>query len=896
MKKFIILIMGMMLFEPAYAKDIYILARVNTTDIKSIADLGLDVVKVDKDKRVELVTNPNQLAKIKARGVNPEIVIEDMESYYSKRMASSYKSGKANDFGPFYTYSEANAILDSLHNQYPNIITARDSIGKTWNNNTIWAVKISSNSGQPQFKPEVYYDALHHAREPVGVNVVIEFIRYLCQNYGTDSTITDLVNNLQIWVVPIINPDGYLYNEQKYPQGGGMWRKNRRNNGGKCYGVDLNRNYGYEWGCDDVGSSPDSSNDAYRGPSAFSEPETQAIRDFCNKHRFVTGLSYHSYAGLLLFPWGYDSAFTTPDDSLFRRMAAAMTAQNGYPYGNCGAILYLANGGLFDWMYGEQTTKPKILCFSPEVAGSDFWDTTSIPQNLQECQPMNLYLLKYVRNLPFVVYLKYHVNDSLYGNGDGVIDAGETIALPLWVKNQGQTTGHSIIGTLRTDDPYVSILDSIKALGNIISGDSSSMQYSFKALAGCPNGHLLHFILYCKDTYNSVWLSDFYVPFGLEWANHNIGNVIFTVTCDGSCGFTEQGSKAGSGFIYPKNGKNQLSIGSLWVGNSKNWIANRDYPADPAQEWVVTTTPNGRMKMTLPTASEQDGWAMYQDTIKKVKVEQQSYSWSNKPYDDFVIMKYTIANNGDTAIKGLYAGQFMDFNVGGDSINSGSSDSTRKLVYMWRNGNPCVGVEILSQTDSVTNLSLIRNSTYLYAKHYIADSIKIKFLNGGLSTVPSDTTDWSLIASSGPFTLSAGDSTVFAIAVLGGDSLPDFRANADTARYLYKNIIGISENNKIAGKNVLFQNYPNPFVEKTVICYSLNESRNDYTVNDSRLTIYDMAGRLVKSFSLTPNPQSLTTAVEWDRKDTKGKRVASGLYFYKLKAGNFVDTKKLVVL
>lgn len=593
------MIRGMLFFiitifynSQAYANEqTYILAKVKITDVGKISDLGLDVVKVQKGW-VELVTNTNQLAQIKERGVPVEILIEDMEKYYASRM-----SGKGANFGNFYTCSEAKAILDSLHTNYPSITTATTSLGKSWQNNDIWAMKISDNPTQQEAEPEVYFDGLHHAREAITVNVLVEFIRYLCQNYGTDSVITDLINNLQIWVVPIVNPDGYLYNETQQPNGGGMWRKNRRNNGGNVYGVDLNRNYSYMWGYNDIGSSPDSSAESYRGPSAFSEPETQAIRDFIKQHQFVASIGYHSYAGLLLFPWSYDTVYT-PDNLLFRRMSCEMTSENHYVYGIPPNILYSCNGTSFDWLYGD-ITKPKILGFSPEVNSNGFWDEQSISQNIQECLPMNIYLLKFARGTvgkgPYVMYINDKTNDSL-GNGNGIIEPAEPIKVRIWVKNIGDTTAYAVNGLLTTNDTYVITQDSLKSFGDIMKGDSSFAEYIFTVNSGCPNGRWITFNLACKDTNDSIWPSSFDVQVGIEWANHDTGNVIFTVTCKGVCGFTDVDRK-GDGFIYPKTGNNLLYVGSLWVGSSATWVANRDYESDTAREWETTLNPNGRIIM-----------------------------------------------------------------------------------------------------------------------------------------------------------------------------------------------------------------------------------------------------------------------------------------------------------
>src|SRR5690606_9786063 len=116
-----------------------------------------------------------------------------------------------------------------------------------------------------------------------------------------------LVDNTEMYFIPCINPDGYIYNETTDPFGGGLWRKNRwKGDDGMVYGVDLNRNYGYEWGADNSGSSPQPNGQTFRGTGPFSEPETQAVKFFCDSHQFRIALNYHTYGNLLIHPWGYN--------------------------------------------------------------------------------------------------------------------------------------------------------------------------------------------------------------------------------------------------------------------------------------------------------------------------------------------------------------------------------------------------------------------------------------------------------------------------------------------------------------------------------------------------------------------------------------------------------------
>jgi murein tripeptide amidase MpaA len=185
---------------------------------------------------------------------------------------------------------------------HPSITSAKFSIGTSIEGRDLWAIKVSDNPGTDEVEPEVFYTGIHHAREPISAEVLLHTIDHLTDNYGSDPTVTDIMDGRELWFLPVMNPDGYVYNETTDPEDGGMWRKNRRNNGNGTYGVDPNRNYGYNWGYDDVGSSPFTFHEGYRGTGPFSEPENQAVRDFTEGREFAIAMNYHSYGNLLLYP------------------------------------------------------------------------------------------------------------------------------------------------------------------------------------------------------------------------------------------------------------------------------------------------------------------------------------------------------------------------------------------------------------------------------------------------------------------------------------------------------------------------------------------------------------------------------------------------------------------
>ena len=315
-----------------------------------------------KDRSIEIVVHEREDEAIAQLGFEVFVQIEDLD-------ARAKEMRQINYFEPFHTYAEMLEEMHSVEDAYPDIAKLFD-IGDSWEktqglaDRDIWAIKISDNVSQEELnEPEVLYDAGHHAREIITPEVLIYFMHYLVDNYGSDPEVTSLVDNRQLWLVPMVNPDGHEYVFEIDP----WWRKNRRDNGDGTYGVDPNRNYSYMWGYDDIGSSPNPNSQTYRGTGPFSEPETQAIRDLTEAHNFFISLSYHSSGNILIIPWGYIEA-NTPDHEIFWRITQGMTAFNGYEPGNpASGVIYVTNGSSNDWMYGEQAAKKKVFGITPEV-------------------------------------------------------------------------------------------------------------------------------------------------------------------------------------------------------------------------------------------------------------------------------------------------------------------------------------------------------------------------------------------------------------------------------------------------------------------------------------------------------------------------------------------------
>lgn len=433
-----------------------------------------DFVPGDSRQDLWIAALPRDIELLRSFAIPFNVLIPDMETYYAERARSE---GHLDDMGGYKTYAEIGAALDQIHLAHPEITTEKFSVGTTWDGNPIWCMKLSDNPQVDEPEIELLYTAAIHAREVITVELLFVFFEYLTTNYlpGSGNEATYLLDNREFYWIPCANPDGYLFNELNFPEGGGMWRKNRRDNGGGEFGVDLNRNWGVGWAFDDIGSSPDPSDISYRGPSAFSEPETDTMRQFIESRDFLAALNFHSYSNLVLYPWGTEQFMggVTEDNDIYSLMADSMSylieQVNGayYEPGTVWqALYYPTNGDANDWYYGEQSTKKKIFSLTIEVGNSDdgFWPPPSrIDPLCQETLPANLFLARFAETLVPPEQSIRILNAEFAefsGDGDGIMESGEQLSLNVTLKNNGGFALHDIEGILHSSSPFASITES----------------------------------------------------------------------------------------------------------------------------------------------------------------------------------------------------------------------------------------------------------------------------------------------------------------------------------------------------------------------------------------------------------------------------------------------------
>ena len=752
-----------------------------------------------KDNGIVLYVDENEFQSISESGLHFEILIDDWKAYYhsipklTEGEKEVFRIESKRDFnvsgfdygsmGGYYTLAEIEADLDEMFLLYPNIITQKFSIGTSVEGRTIWAVKISDNPNMNEDEPKVGFDALVHAREPQSMATQMYFIWYLLENYGNDPEATYLVNNREIFCVPCFNPDGYEYNRQTDPNGGGNWRKNRSNNGG-CYGVDLNRNFGYKWGFDNIGSSPDPCSGTYRGPSAFSEPESHAIRDLAIQKNYGTHFNMHSYGGYILYPWGYIEQ-ETPDSLTYREFAALLTSYSGYAFGYGGQLLgYNSNGSIRDWMYGEQNNKNKIYGYTIEI-GDAFWPAQS--QIFPIAQ----------QNLRTMIYQSF-----LAGEYVQLVDpnfskeffmAGDVIALSPEFKNKGLATAYNLTFELTAPSQYVSIIVGNTSLDSIEARSSTTILQP------------LYFEISTQTPLETE------IPIVITTRIN--GAIASSDTTNIIIGFPV--------FIFEDNSDDPLTYWTITKipSNSPQWDST--YKSFYSEPNSYTDSKNGdyinnaTVTLTLTNALDLSG-------IVKPRLKFRTKFDIESDYD-YGQMKIS-TNNGSTWIPltGNYTEPGVSPQPVGQPVYDGNISNWVKEEVSLEN---YISSQVKLQFQLKTDGGITRDGWYV-------DDIGVFFY-----TIPTEIPDESLI----PYSFS------------------------------------------------LEQNYPNPFNPSTKIKYTV-PSNVKREMSNVVLKIYDVLGNEVATL-VNEEKSAGNYEVDFD-----ASRFSSGIYFYMLRTGTNIATKKMILI
>lgn len=510
--KLYLCLLSILLATSLYSQEKLLYSRVeiplNKTNLKTLSQLGIAVDHGAKLPGNKFSTDLSayEIGLLDKNNIPYNISIKDVTTYYQTRKSSGAPSANRDasvcfpdkpftppvnftlgSMGGYYTYQEYLAVLDDMKAKFPNLISAYTPIDtfKTIEKNPILWLRISDNPELDEDEPEILYTSLIHAREPESLSQLIYFMWYILENYATDPNIKAMVDNTEMYFVPMINPDGYRFNQMTNPEGGGLWRKNRHINKDNYVGIDLNRNYGKYWGYDDTGSSFDPQSDVYRGTAPFSEVETQAMKALCLKHHFKLALNYHTYGNDIIYPWGHNGS-NCVDSTQFRLIADRLVDLNKFTAGTTiETVGYYVNGDSDDWMYGDTTQKPAILAMTPEVGEfyDGFWPFQDriLPLS-NDCLEMNLQLLKSAHNNMSIAYKKIpaltgkDTKISFEAIQTGLIPANTTVQVS---DPSGKMIFTNPSQTILLNTSTVSTIDFDLKWGNVTNGDKIMVHYSW---------------------------------------------------------------------------------------------------------------------------------------------------------------------------------------------------------------------------------------------------------------------------------------------------------------------------------------------------------------------------------------------------------------------------------
>lgn len=289
---------------------------------------------------------------MKAFSLEPKIIVEDVERLIYETTPKKSKNVKDESFN-YTTYNDLDTINQWTSDMAANYdFVTLETVGSSYLGKTINGIKISTN---PNAQNAVVLNTGIHAREWIGPAHLILFTKMLIDNYNSgNQQVTELLNEMDLFIIPISNPDGYEYT---WTDGGRMWRKTRSDNGLRCDGVDPNRNWDAHWDQPN-GASTNPCSDAFKGPSVWSEIEVRSLRDYVNNiAEEYTGIAFcdlHSYSQLWMYPYGYQHgapAYGSTLHTISQNIVNAIYDTYGteFTYGPIADTIYVASGSTVDY-------------------------------------------------------------------------------------------------------------------------------------------------------------------------------------------------------------------------------------------------------------------------------------------------------------------------------------------------------------------------------------------------------------------------------------------------------------------------------------------------------------------------------------------------------------------
>lgn len=925
-KKGFFLVLLLVFTISIFAQNMVVVRFDNPTNelVREFTSIAYDVASYQPGKYLDIVVNMEEYDRLLEAGY--EIRITQTE----EQLKENLRSGA--DLAGYRDYEEMLADLQQAELDYPAICKLYDigdSRGKEYSdagnsnydqyNHEIWALKVSDNVETEEDEPCIYYIAEHHAREPLSLETAMTILEHILDNYGTDPTITDNVNNSQIWFVPLVNPNGHkvVTDEENV-----WWRKNIRDNDengvmnvtgyNPSDGVDINRNYGFEWG----GASNTWSSEVYQGPAPFSEPETQAVRDLLAAHHFIAGISYHTYGEIVLYPYGYEDGIIAPDQAalseLATEMAFSIPAQyGGYYTPEASWALYPCTGTTDDFAYGMYGT----FGYTIEMA------TEFIPSanQVQQICDNNVEAAMIMLDRANHSILKGHITDAGTGESlqaeifvDGVDNTG--VYRNPYMSDTEFGAYYRLL-TAGTYDVTFSVYGyESQTIENVVISDTEPTIIDIVMLNSVPNA-VVTGIITAADTGEPLENATIELPgFGIPAVTTNAQG---EYTISGIYQYTYDLAVYADGYachqevveITEELTELDFGIYALDDGTFENGIIGGCWTFGGQADWQLDMSEVYEGVYSIRSGSINDN--------QKSDIEVSM----NVPNDDEIsfFRKVSSENNYD------YLKFFIDDDLqgqwcGNDDWSEASFAVTAGIhTFHWSyvkdggvaGGSDCGWIdnvvfpsEAFIVTPAVLDFLTIENC---------GDGLSFSIINQSEGDITlTDITEsgsvfaWYLddFSLSLPYVLPAGEQLDFLVKV----DFPVDPTEEILTDYLYvdsdqgQQFITLHFDdalNDSADKipnsfvTIFYGNYPNPFNPSTTFKFSLSSN------SKVSLNVYNVKGQLVKTL-INEELESGFHTVVWHGDDNSGKAASSGVYFSTMDAYNgdkdFTSVKKIILL
>ena len=502
-------------------------------------------------------------------------------------------------------------------------------------------------------------------------------------------------------------------------------------------------------------------------------------------------------------------------------------------------------------------------------------------------------------SLPGIRFLSFEIDDSEGGDGDNIPEPGDSLSIIVTLGNAFQDA-FDVIGEISTSHSQVDIFQTTSDFGDISTGGSGdNSDNPFRVYLGSmPEGEEVNFVLNITTEDNYTFLLNFTMIVTPPYANHNVGEIIATITNFGAFGYQEfpyntNSTLIGEGFRFD-GGDNVLYHGSMALGLNQNRVCSSIYRESQFPQKFEWADEEPIVMVSPGVKSDQESSVTYHDhsvfvaiMATTISVEQKSYAFNDDPDDDFIIMEYYYTNTSDTSFTGFLAGLFMDWDIGPNlnynSVGYSAVEGTG-YMYIYDTNSPIYGVTPL--THPLYAHRAIDNELYTYGSLGLNDPNLFQFMDGSIGSASALNGDYSHVTSVGPFDIAPDSTVTVAFAIVAGSNLNDYLVNSGQAKIMYAAINGLGALSSFTSGNNMTLGVPNPNPFNQTISFTLSMIQSGRV----EIKVFDVLGRTVDEVHQGILPVG-ETRFNWSAGE-----MSSGVYFLQAISANQNNVHKLILL